>query len=175
MEKLNTTTEFCIFELVLVSEFKHFDILGQIYPKRVFKVKKRKIEHPHWILQVRIGPGSKFQFKLIILILWTKLAQKGYFRSKTEKSYLYVRLIEVNNQINMTSNHSVSNNNSFKSLLNAKGCNMLLTLYQLGEAGWFCFSVFWKDDVNLWGWCEFSFNRKLERTLTINNISRKII
>ena len=29
--------------------------------------------------------GIKFHLKLTILIFWTKLVQKGYFRSKTKK------------------------------------------------------------------------------------------
>ena len=30
--------------------------------------------------------GIKFQLNFTILIFWTKFAQKGYFRSKTEKN-----------------------------------------------------------------------------------------
>ena len=37
-------------------------------------------------------------------------------------------LIETNPQINMTSDHSVSSNDSFKNHLNAKNFNMFLTL-----------------------------------------------
>ena len=37
-------------------------------------------------------------------------------------------LIEINHQINMTSEHSVSSNNSFKNNLNAKSFNMFLKL-----------------------------------------------
>ena len=39
-----------------------------------------------------------------------------------------MNLIESNDQINMTSDHSPSNNNSFKSPVNAKRFNMFLTL-----------------------------------------------
>ena len=39
-----------------------------------------------------------------------------------------INLIEKNHQINMTSDHSVSSNNSFKSHLSAKSFNMSLTL-----------------------------------------------
>ena len=39
----------------------------------------------HWILHIRISLGTKFQLKLTNLIFWTKFAQKGCFRSKTEK------------------------------------------------------------------------------------------
>ena len=31
-----------------------------------------------------MSPATKFQLKLIILVFWTKFAQKRYFRSKTE-------------------------------------------------------------------------------------------
>ena len=39
----------------------------------------------HWILHIRISRTTKFQLKLTIFIFWTKFAQKGYFRSETEK------------------------------------------------------------------------------------------
>ena len=39
-----------------------------------------------------------------------------------------MNLIQTNHRINMTSDHSVSTNNSFKSHLNAKGFSMCLTL-----------------------------------------------
>ena len=39
-----------------------------------------------------------------------------------------MNLIETNHQVNMTSDNSVSSNNSFKGYLNAKSFNMLLTL-----------------------------------------------
>ena len=45
-----------------------------------------------------------------------------------------MNLIETNYQINMTSDYSVSSNNSFKSHLNAKTFNMLITQWQLWEA-----------------------------------------
>ena len=64
----------------------NFDFLNQICPKKVISVSNRQTEHHYWILPIRISPGNKFQNKLTILIFWTKFAQKGYFRSKTEKS-----------------------------------------------------------------------------------------
>ena len=39
----------------------------------------------HWILPIRISLGTKFRIKLTILIFWTKFAQEGCFRYKTEK------------------------------------------------------------------------------------------
>ena len=39
-----------------------------------------------------------------------------------------MNLIEANHQINMTYDDSASNNNSFKSYLNAKSLNMFVTL-----------------------------------------------
>ena len=63
----------------------NFHFLDQISPKRVFPIKNRKSEHDHLILHAQISVGSKFQLKLIILIFWTKFAQKGYFHSKTKK------------------------------------------------------------------------------------------
>ena len=53
--------------------------------KRVIPIKSRKIEHRHWILHIRIIPGTKFQNKTIVLIFWTRFTQKWYLRSKSEK------------------------------------------------------------------------------------------
>ena len=61
------------------------DFMDKICPKKIFPVKNRKSEHNPWILHIRISIGTTFQFKLTILIFWTKFAQKGYFWSKTNK------------------------------------------------------------------------------------------
>ena len=49
--------------------------------------------------------GTKFQFKLTILIFWIKFVQKRYFRPKTEKtntaneySYSYILHIRISVQ-----------------------------------------------------------------------------
>ena len=52
----------------------NFDILGQIC-----------CELHYWIMKIRVSLVTKFQFKLTILIVWTKFAQKMYFQLKTEK------------------------------------------------------------------------------------------
>ena len=46
-----------------------------------------KSEHHQGILHIgiRISLGTKFQFKLAILIPWTKFSQKWYFRMETMK------------------------------------------------------------------------------------------
>ena len=59
-------------------------------------------------------------------------------------------LIEINHRINVTSDHSVSNN-LLKSHLNAKSFSMFLTLQQLQETRRCCFSVCLKGDVNVQG------------------------
>ena len=59
--------------------------MDQISPKMVFPVKNRKSESHHGILHIQISLGTKFQFKLTSLILWTKLTQKRYFRWRTGK------------------------------------------------------------------------------------------
>ena len=61
------------------------EFCNQICPKYLFSIKNRKSEHHHSILHVRISVGTKFQLKLIILIFWTKFAQKGYFHSKRKR------------------------------------------------------------------------------------------
>ena len=69
---------------------------------------------------------------------------------KKEKFKKYfMKLIETNHQINMTTDHSVSSNNSFKSHLNAKGFSMSLKLKQLCKSRWSCLSVSYKGDVNV--------------------------
>ena len=51
----------------------------------MYPIWNRKNEQCHWILHIRIILGTKFQFKLTILIFLTKFFQKGRFQSKTEK------------------------------------------------------------------------------------------
>ena len=86
-DKIDTTIEFCIFELVFVSNFtlNNFEFLDQICPRKIFMVKNRKSEHHHWIPHIQISLGTKFQLKLTILIFLTRFTQKGFFWSKTEK------------------------------------------------------------------------------------------
>ena len=94
-KKENSIIEFCIFELVLVTNSAstdNFDFLDQICPKRVFLIKNRTNEHHHSILHVRIGVGTKFQPKVRILIFWTKFARKGHFHSKTKKVNNVIKL-----------------------------------------------------------------------------------
>ena len=68
-DKIDTTIEFCIFELVFVSNFtlNNFEFLDQICPRKIFMVKNRKSEHHHWIPHIQISLGTKFQLKLTIL------------------------------------------------------------------------------------------------------------
>ena len=54
------------------------------------------------ILLIRISLVTKFQLKLTILIFWTKSAQKGGFRLKTEKvnttiEFCIIELVQVPN------------------------------------------------------------------------------
>ena len=88
-DTIDTTIEFCIFELVFVSNFtlnKKFWIFGPNLPKKDIYSQNRKNEHHHWILHIRISPGTKLQFKLAILIFFgLNLPKKGFFWSKTKK------------------------------------------------------------------------------------------
>ena len=59
--------------------------LGQICPKMVFPVQKRRSKHHHCLLRIRFSLDTNFQLKLTILIFSNKFAQKGYFQSKTKK------------------------------------------------------------------------------------------
>ena len=81
-EKLISTIEFCIFQLVQVSHFtlnKKFWILGLIFPKRVFPDKNGRGKHHHWFLHIQIILGTRFQLKLTILIFRTRFAPKNKF------------------------------------------------------------------------------------------------
>ena len=77
---------------------------------------------------------------------------------KKKKKKKLMNLIKKNHHINKTSDHSGSTNNLFRSHLNAKSFKKFLALQQLGEARWFCFSVYckvlWtcKGDVNSASW-----------------------
>ena len=70
----------------LVPNFSlNWQFFGLNFPKRIFLVENRKSEHRHSVLRIQISLGTKFQFKLTILIFLTKPVQKGYFQSKMEK------------------------------------------------------------------------------------------
>ena len=85
-DKIDTTIEFCIIELVFVKfHFEEFWIFGSDLPKKVFLVKNWKSEHHHWIPHVQFNLGTKFPLKLTILIFWTKFAQKGISSQKQKK------------------------------------------------------------------------------------------
>ena len=87
IDKVDTTIEFCIFELVFVSNYtlNNFEFFGPNFPKKYICGQKRKSEHHHWIPLIQILLGTKFQLKLTILIFLTRFTQKGFFWSKTEK------------------------------------------------------------------------------------------
>ena len=56
---------------------------GQTLSKKgIFLSKAENKEQHHWILHIPIALCAKFQFKLPILIVCIKFAQKEYFRSK---------------------------------------------------------------------------------------------
>ena len=52
---------------------------------------------PHQkLLHIQISLGTKFRLNLTLLIFWTKLTQKGYFRSKERGNchrILHIRII----------------------------------------------------------------------------------
>ena len=92
-KKINSTIEFCMFELVLISNFSwslQFWFFGPSLPKRSIPVKNVKSEHHHLILHIRISLGTKFQLKLTILTFLIKFAQKGNFQSKTVRASMVV-------------------------------------------------------------------------------------
>ena len=99
---------------------------------------------------------------------------KGNHLKKSIKKYNFkkdlMNLIEPNNQIRMLSDHSVSSNNSFKSLW-----MLAVVQLQLCESWWIWLRVCCKGDVNVQRWCGLGFRRKLKRTLIINYFNGSII
>ena len=89
--KMNITIEFCMFQLVLVRNFslkwQFWCFLLNLPIKAISTQKRKKNEHHHWILHVRISFGIKFQLKVTILMFSTKFAHQGYFHSKTKKKW----------------------------------------------------------------------------------------
>ena len=83
---MNITIEYCIFELVEVSNFslnwQFWFFWPHLFKKGIYGL-KQKSEHRRWILYIRISLDTEFQLKLMILIFGSKLAQKGYLRSET--------------------------------------------------------------------------------------------
>ena len=88
-KKMRITIEFRIFKLVWAPNFilnKQFWILVRNLPKKsIFHRKRKKTTIEICISAYHICLGNNFQRRLTILIFWTRFAQKGCFRSKTEK------------------------------------------------------------------------------------------
>ena len=82
---MNSTIEFCIFELAWVPNFNlnwQLWFLDQSCPKRVSLVEKRKSEFHYWILQIWISLGSKFQLKVIIKWLCLAAVHASIFSTR---------------------------------------------------------------------------------------------
>ena len=110
-EKVSSTIEFCIFELVFRLNWQFRFFIPNFPQKGCFWSKTEKNEHQHRILkigfnldtklQLKLGEhpccilSAKFQLKLKILIFWSKLAQKACFPSKTEKSEHHYRILHI--------------------------------------------------------------------------------
>ena len=83
IEKVNTTIEFCILELVFVPNFSlnwQFRFFEPSLPKRVFPVKNRRSEHRNWILHIQISQGIQFQLTLTVsFIFFYQICPKRVF------------------------------------------------------------------------------------------------
>ena len=84
----------------------NFKVLHRICPRKTFIVKKKKIEHHHWIPLIRISLGTKFRLKLKMLIFLTRFTQKELFWSKTEKWTAHIFYIILYVQISLGRNFS---------------------------------------------------------------------
>ena len=74
MERKWTSYEFFIFQ-ISGTKLQQKD---KICPESVFPVKNRKSEHHHWITQIQISLGTKFQFKLTMFFFSTNLPKKVF-------------------------------------------------------------------------------------------------
>ena len=70
------------------------------------KVEKKKREHHHRILHIRNILGTKFQLKVTILSIWTRLTRKGYFKSKKKK--IKIALLELVSVLHFSFNKQFS-------------------------------------------------------------------
>ena len=59
--------------------------MDQICTKKIFLAENKKSEQHHWILHIRISLSINFYLNLTILIVWTKLAQKGISGQKRKR------------------------------------------------------------------------------------------
>ena len=102
-DKIRTTIEFCIFELVFESNF----ILknGPHFSKKDM-VKNRESEHHHWIPCTRISLGTKFRLKLTILFFWLDFPQKVFSGLKQKKWPPYIFYVILHVQISLLQNLS---------------------------------------------------------------------
>ena len=111
-DKIDTTIEFCIFELVLhqISLWtNNFEFLDQICPRKIFMVKNRKSEHHHWIPFVQISLSTKFQLKLTtwqLLFFWPDLPKKGFSGLKQKKWRPHIFYIILHIHISLVQNFS---------------------------------------------------------------------
>ena len=111
--KIDTTVEFCIFELVFVYQISlwtnNFEFWDQICPRQIFILNNRKSELHHWILIIQISLGTKFQFKLTILIFLTRRGFSGLKQKKWTPHIFYIILhIQISLARNFSSNWQFS-------------------------------------------------------------------
>ena len=62
-----------------------FWLFGPVLPQTDIASQKRKSDHQHWTINIRISLDTKFQLKLIIVISWTNVAPKKVFPIENEK------------------------------------------------------------------------------------------
>ena len=104
--KIDTTIEFCIFELVFVSNFtlnNQFWIFGPNSPKKDIYGQKQKTWTSLFPL-IQISLGTKFQLKLTILIFWPDLPKKGFSGLKQKKWTPHIFYIILHIQISLVRN-----------------------------------------------------------------------
>ena len=99
-DKIDTTIEFCIFELVLHQMpfwINNFWFFWTNLPKKDIYGLNRKMKHHHWIPLIQISLGTKFQLELTILIFLTRFTQKGFSGLKQKKwtPHIFYRILHI--------------------------------------------------------------------------------
>ena len=124
-EKVNITTEFCVFELVYVPNFSlnwQIWFFGPNLPKKgISGQKRKKWTSPHWILQIRIILCTEFQFKwqfcFLFLFFFDQIWPKRVFPAEKGKIVLVRGSMVVTYYITIFRTGANRHNGSLMSLL----------------------------------------------------------
>ena len=110
-KKVNSITGFCMFELLQVqisASTDNFDFLDQIYPKAIFPLKNKKREQYHWILHIRISPGTKISASTDNSDFLDEICPKRVFPIKNRKNGHHHWILHARIRVSTKFQHKVS-------------------------------------------------------------------